>query len=131
MNEKERLTARQQAAVTALATGMTNRDAAAHVGIGEATLYRWLNQPAFLSALENTQQIMLSAAARQLAASLSCAIDTLTSITRDNTVAESVRVTAARSLIEITVKVHGIASIERRLSELEEVMVYELQTAAR
>ena len=43
----QKLTARQDALVAALLTAPTHADAAKKAGISEATLYRWLNLPAF------------------------------------------------------------------------------------
>jgi hypothetical protein len=50
-NESE-LTPQQQIAASLLATGLSRRETAQRIGVGEATIYRWLNNEFFSAEVD-------------------------------------------------------------------------------
>ncbi len=102
----------------ALASGQSIRRAARSAGVNESTVCRRLNDPDFRAELDRARSRMVDAAVGRLARSMSAAAMTLRKLL--NATSEMVRLSAARSIIELHTKIRESAELERRLSELEE-----------
>ncbi|MFH1624557.1 MAG: hypothetical protein ABID54_05300 [Pseudomonadota bacterium] len=114
---------KKEQAVVALLEHPTVREAAQAVGIGEATLFRWLQVPEFQDAYrEGKRQIVNHAISRLQQATVE-AVETLREIMRDKEKPPSPRVTAAKAVLEISVKAIEMESLEARLEELEEAVL--------
>ncbi len=61
-----RLSAKQEKALAALLVSPTIAEAAKSAGVGETTLFRWLQEPAFQEAYRAARLQVLSAATMQL-----------------------------------------------------------------
>jgi type II secretory pathway component PulF len=105
--------------LTALACGATVEAAARSAGVSESTVYRRLRQPAFSQRLQEVRADMVQRTSAMLTASGMEAVKTLLALQQASTPA-SVRLGAARAILEIGLKVREVADLERRLSALEQ-----------
>ena len=106
------------ALVAALAGGATVQEAARTAGVSESTAYRRLNDPAFRQRVAEARSEMLSRAIGTLARVSTAAAITLAQLLKAE--AESVRLGAARSVLEMAVKFHETEQLEQRIAALEE-----------
>lgn len=98
------LTARQEKAIQALLAGATVQEAAKNVRVGRTTMYRWLNNVTFRAAYAAAQeraQAWMEARLRSLAAK---AVQALEQILDDDNTPASVKVDAARVVLEFTLR---------------------------
>jgi len=107
--------------LTALACGATAEVAAQKVGVSRATVNRRLQDPAFRSRLQEIRSDMVKRTAGMLTAAAGEAVKTLLELQK-NTVSPATRLGAARSILEIGIKVRESADLEARLAALEEQM---------
>jgi transposase-like protein len=101
----------------ALARGATLRDAAAEVGVGERTATRRWADLAFRGRVAEYRQDMVARCLGRMADGMSDAADTLRKLLTAES--ESVRLGAARALLEVGVKVRDSAEVGERIAELE------------
>jgi len=101
----------------ALAGGQTVRDAARSAGIGERTATRRAADPAFCRRVAELRSEMVARAAGQLADGMAQAVATLRGLLRAES--ESVRLAAARSILEIGPRLRETAELEERLAAIE------------
>jgi hypothetical protein len=102
----------------ALACGVTVENAARQAGISPSTAYRRLADPAFRQRLQQLRGDMVSRTAGTLTAAASEAVRTLLELLK-STASAAVRLSAARAVLEMGMKVREAADIEERLSALE------------
>jgi hypothetical protein len=113
------LTAKQEATALALAAGFTQQEAAKKSGAGARTIKAWLaTQPAFNQRIREMRSEMTSRALGKLADQMGSAAETLNSLHREAT-SESVRLSAARSVIELGTKLKESVELEERIADLE------------
>ncbi|MBI1795178.1 MAG: helix-turn-helix domain-containing protein [Chloroflexi bacterium] len=117
-NTDNGISVKQQKAIAALLSERTAKDAAKKAGIGERTLYNWLNEPAFRAALRTAENEILETATRRLSAGQSHALDALETLMQ-KAKHESTRHAAAVSWLTMFLKYHDIHDIEERLTALE------------
>lgn len=101
----------------ALAAGDSIVDAAAKAGMGERTAYRRLADPAFQQRIQTLRGEMIGQALGRMAAGMTEAADVLRALLKAD--AETVRLGAARSLLDLGVKMREAVELESRLDELE------------
>jgi hypothetical protein len=106
------------ALLLALASGRTVRAAARAAGIGERTATRRLADPAFRRRVSELRAEMVERALGRAAWGMRAAADTLRQLLRAEK--ESVRLGAARALLELTVKLRESVELEQRLRAVEE-----------
>ena len=102
----------------ALAAGDTAIEAAAKARMSERTVYRRLADPAFRRHVQALRGEMVGRALGRMANGMSEAADVLRSLLAAKS--ESVRLGAARSLLEIGSKLRESVELESRLQALEE-----------
>ncbi len=112
-----------------LACGATVEAAAQKVGVGRATVLRRLKEPEFCARLQQVRSDMVTRTAGMLTAAAGEAVKTLLELQK-NTVSPATRLGAARSILEIGIKVRESADLEARLAALEEQMAIGSQGAA-
>jgi hypothetical protein len=105
----------------ALACGVTVENAARQAGISPATAYRRLADPPFRRRLQTLRGDMVSRTAGTLTAAATEAVRTLLELLKSSA-SGSVRLGAARAVLEIGMKVREVAELEERLAELEQRM---------
>ena len=102
----------------ALAGGQTVRDAARAAAIGERTASRRLADPDFRQRVGQLRADMVERALGKMADGMAAAADTLRQLLKAES--ESVRLGAARSLLELGVKLRESVELEERLATSEE-----------
>jgi hypothetical protein len=115
----EKISRKREQAITALLAEPTLSEAAVKCGVSESTLRRWVREPEFADSYRQARECMLEAAINKLHASACQAADVLREISTDKGATSSSRVSAARAILEITVKVQEFHELERRVEELE------------
>ena len=104
--------------IAALAGGATNLDAARQAGIGEKTVYRRLEDPAFRRQVAEARSAMVARAVGTLADASSAAAATLRRLLDADS--ETVRLGACRAILELGVKLRETEELEQRLAAVEE-----------
>lgn len=111
---------RQERAVLAcLEHGATDAAAAAS-GVHPSTLWRWRQQPAFREALAAARREAFSQATTRLAAASVDAAETLHRICIDPEAPASIRVWAARCILERSAAAIELTDLAERLAALED-----------
>ena len=117
MSEDVRFSGNQKRALASLLAEKSIRDAAASVGLSEKTLYRYLQDPGFLAALEHAQDDLTRDAVRRLTYGLSTALGVLEDLMESGD--ETNRRLAAVAWLTQALKLREIIELERRISDLE------------
>lgn len=110
---------KKQEAIAALIHFPSVREAAEAVGIGEVTLFRWMQDPEFQTGYRNARRRVVQHAISRLQKVSSEAVDTLREIMTDPDKPATSRVTAARTILEMAVKAVELEDLEVRIEELE------------
>jgi AcrR family transcriptional regulator len=103
--------------VAALAGGMTVAESARQAGIGERTVYRRLEDPAFRWTVADARGRLLEHAVGQLAEASTAAAATLRALL--DAEADTVRLGAARSILELGGRLREWVELEARIAALE------------
>ncbi len=117
-----KLPRKRQQAIAALIEAPTIREAAGIVGIGEATLFRWLQDSGFQEVYRETKQRIVSHAVTQLQRASGNAVKVLTDVMNDEDKPASSRVTAAKTVLDMAVKAVEIENLEARITDLERLI---------
>jgi hypothetical protein len=113
------LTAKQEAAALSLAAGGTQEQASKQSGAGTRTIKTWLaTLPTFKSRIQELRAEMTSRALGRLVENMVSAADTLGYLCRKSK-SETVRLNAARAVLEMSTKLRESVELEQRISELE------------
>lgn len=120
MIENERLSAKQTRAIDALLVAPTIRAAAKAAKVSEATLWRWLNEPAFDRAYREIREKLLKTTITALQARGNQAVQTLVDVMEDALSPAGSRVQAARAILELSIKSRELIEMEERLRAIEE-----------
>jgi hypothetical protein len=108
-----------EALLLALACGASAEAAAQKAGVGVCTVYRRLKEPGFKQRLGALRTEMVQRSAAMLTAAALEAIKTLL-VLQQPSIPASVRLGAARSVIEMGMKLRESADIEERVAALEQ-----------
>jgi transposase-like protein len=111
---------KMEGAVAALLTQRNVEEAARAVGIGPATLLRWLKVPEFLAAYREARRAAFGQSIARLQQGTSAAATTLLKTLIDPATPASVRVRAAEAIFNHAAKAIEIEDIEARVAELEQ-----------
>jgi len=122
VQQKKQLTPRQLRAVDALLSGATYQDAAKSAGVTDKTLSRWRKQPAFDDELRRRGTVAVSDASRRLTGTLDNAVDVLREVMNDEEAPQSVRIRAARYILDAATKLLELSEVMERLEALEQVV---------
>jgi hypothetical protein len=106
-----------EAFVLALASGRTIKEAAEVAGIGYRTATRRLADPAFQRLVQQARADMVQRAVAKLADGLTEAVDTVRKLLGAK--ADTVKLGAARAMLELATKLRESVEIESRVCELE------------
>jgi hypothetical protein len=115
----EKLSRKQEATISALLTQGTLAEAASLAGIGEATLRRWLQRDDFQAAYRRARREAVSQAVAHVQRVSGEAVDTLRTIMNDDEKPASARVTAARVILEMSIKAVELEDLDARIAALE------------
>jgi hypothetical protein len=115
----EKLSRNQERAISALLVHPTMAKAAAAAGVGEVTLWRWLQIPEFKEQYRLARREAVSQAVGHLQGACSIAVLALTDISQDVNCPASARVSAARTVLELALKGVELEDLAVRVEELE------------
>jgi len=118
----------EESLLLALACGATVESAARQCGLSDRTVYRRLEDAAFKKRLERVRADMVGRSAGMLTAAGGESVRTLMALQKDSTPA--VRLGAARTILEMGLKIRQMVDLEQRLEELEELLAAQSQTPA-
>jgi hypothetical protein len=117
MAENGRLPGKRERAAVALASGHSVRGAAGAVGIGERTLYRWRDDPAFAQRVRDLQAELVRRAVGRLSRAMPKAAVKLRKLLASES--EKIQLAAAGKLLESGLKLRDQVDLEERLAALE------------
>lgn len=104
---QQELNRRQEAALVALLEKGTVKEAAAACGLSEATLFRYLQDKAFLDRYREARLRLVETAVAKLQVAADSAVNTLREIAEDKEAAPTARIAAARAII-----IHATRGVE-------------------
>ena len=107
-----------QLLIMAFACGATLENAAATVGVSKATAFRRSQEPEFQKKLRKTKAEMVGRTAAMLTAANGEAVKALLALVKDSAPA-STRLGAARTILELSVRLRESAELEERIAVLE------------
>ncbi|MGE0545154.1 MAG: helix-turn-helix domain-containing protein [Dehalococcoidia bacterium] len=113
------LTIRQQEAIALIASGRTQEDTAAILGISMRTLRRYLASNEVAAELRAAYRERLSALLRASLTAAPEALRTLHQVAADRAAPEHARVSASRAILEHSLRLYEAADLDARLDELE------------
>lgn len=113
------LTGKRRKALEALLTNSTRRAAAHAAGIDEKTLRGYLEDEDFLREYRHAFTAMIEETTRAAQIALSPAITTLRDICEDTEAPAMARISAARCILDVGMKMTELNDIEMRLEALE------------
>lgn len=100
---------KRESAIAALLSAPTIKEAAKLAGISEPTLHRWMRRPDFASDYQRARERTLELASERLQRGTLEAVEVLGDIARDKEAPSASRVMAARSFLECTGLLKGLA----------------------
>jgi hypothetical protein len=100
-----------------LAAGKTVAEAAGVAGLGERTVYRRLDDPAFRQRVADGRAAFVAQALAKLSEASGRAVQTLVTLLEAE--ADSIKLGAARSILDLGMKLREAVEIEERLRRLE------------
>lgn len=116
----EKQSRKQDLAILALLTEKTLKDAADKVGIGESTLWRWMQEDGFKQKYQDAKLQAVSHVTARLRQSMTVAVDTLIEIAENKEANAMSRVVASKTLLEYGFKAHEMEDLQQRVEQLEE-----------
>jgi AcrR family transcriptional regulator len=111
----------EDALLLALACGATVEAAAKQCGLAERTIYRRLKDADFKSRLQAVRSDMVGRSAGLLTAAASEAVRTLLALQKESA-PPSVRLGAARAVLEVGMKLREVVDLQNRMEELEAML---------
>lgn len=115
----EKLSRNQERAITALLSHSTIGLAAQACGISEATLWRWLQLPDFQQRYRAAQQTVFANAVAELQKGTTEAAEALRAVLKDPLAKPGEKVSAARVILEFSLRTRESLELEERLRALE------------
>jgi hypothetical protein len=109
----------EAALLAALANGATIADSAAKSGYSERTVYRKLKDAAFRQQLTGARAALVDQAVGVLSKASAFAAATLFSLMTGKERTDSIKLHAARAVLEYVAKLRENVALEERLAELE------------
>ncbi len=116
------ISAKQQLALDVLLASGDRARAAQAAGVNDRTLRKWLHEPAFLAALQTSQDATMDQVTAALVTAAGGAVALLASMVDNTAVAPGLRAQAARTLLDAALRWRELRGIERRLETLEQLI---------
>jgi hypothetical protein len=116
------LPAKQARAVLALLEHPTLKDAAAAVGVGETTLWRWSQTPEFKATYMDARREAVRQSIAHLQSATGEAVTCLRDVMKSTKASDAAKVSAARAVLELAMKAVEIEDLAERLATLEKLM---------
>ena len=119
---EENLTPKQERALVALLDCGEIKRAAFVAGVGEVTLWRWLQLPAFQSRYRAARRQLVETAIAQLQSDCTIAVRVLREVAEDKQAPASSRVAAAKTIIEQSIGAIELMDLQDRVEMLEKML---------
>jgi hypothetical protein len=119
VNQNEPLTAKQEKAIAALLSEPTMKSAAQLVKVSEITLIRWLREDAFRDAYQEARREATRQAIARLQQASSEAVDTLREVMKDSQATYGARVSAAKTVLDLSLKAVELEDLQGRVEQME------------
>jgi hypothetical protein len=113
------LTPKQTRAMLALLEHPTLKEAAAAVGVGETTLWRWTQEPSFKTAYMDARREAVKQSIAHLQSATGEAVTCLRDVMKSAKASDAAKVSAARAVLELALKATEIDDLANRVAELE------------
>lgn len=113
------ITPKQLRVIEALASGENITQASKSTHTARATIQKWLKDPTFTAALNDTQGQALEALTRSLTALAGQAGDVLREVLDDKSAPPAVRLRACDVVLDKLLKVRELVTLEARITALE------------
>lgn len=113
------MTPNKEKLLAALLTSRSKKEAAAAAGIAERTMRTYFEDPEFCQRYREAFAGVIEDATRQAQALLMPALSTLQTVMEDEEIPAQARITAAKSIIDYSLKLTEQADILEQLRELE------------
>lgn len=113
------MTPNKEKLLAALLTSRSKKEAAAAAGIAERTMRAYFEDPEFCQRYREVFAGVIEDATRQAQALLMPALSTLQTVMEDEEIPAQARITAAKSIIDYSLKLTEQADILEQLRELE------------
>jgi len=113
------LTPQQEKALLALLTKPTITDAAKAAAVHRVLLHRWLKQEVFATAYREARRDVVQHAISRLQRACDLAVDTLESVAGDGNAPPAARVSAARTILDLSLKAVELEDLAARVGALE------------
>jgi predicted DNA-binding transcriptional regulator AlpA len=113
------LTPKHEKAIMALLTEPTIRQAADTTGIGETTLFRWMQDKDFIEAFKEARRMAFSQAISRLQQVSTQAVNTLLEVMSNEEAPATSRVSAAKTVLEMSIKAFETEDLSDRVEEME------------
>jgi len=113
------MTPNKEKLLVALLTSRSKKEAAAAAGIAERTMRTYFEDPEFCQRYREAFAGVIEDATRQAQALLMPALSTLQTVMEDEEIPAQARITAAKSIIDYSLKLTEQADILEQLRELE------------
>jgi hypothetical protein len=120
IRETEELSPQQEGAITALLSEPGLTSAAKAVGVGKATLWRWMQQPTFREAYRRARREAVEQARARLQQASGEAVEALREVMNDPDAPHASRVSAAKAILDMSLKETHAEELEARLTALEQ-----------
>ena len=118
----EKFSRKQEQAISALLNEPTIEAAAKSIGIGETTLWRWMQVPSFQQKYRQAKRRVVEHAITQLQNACGEAVACLREVMADQEAPASSRVSAARAVLEQSVRAVELEDLYRRIESLESIL---------
>src|SRR5689334_18642447 len=115
----EKLSRKQEQAITALVTCASVTEAAHQCGIAEVTLRRWLKDDGFQADYREVRRTVVQCAIVQVQRATAEAVETLRAVMHDSESPASARVSAAKTILDTAIKAVELEDLEARIVALE------------
>ncbi|MBI3247316.1 MAG: hypothetical protein HYZ50_12500 [Deltaproteobacteria bacterium] len=116
----EKASRKVEQAVVALLTHVTVGEAAQAIGVSASTLLRWLRREDFQAQYRNARREAVNQAIACLQQGSSEAVQTLCTVMKDASLSAAARVSAAKTVLELSIKVGELEDLAARVEALEE-----------
>jgi hypothetical protein len=117
----EKKSRKEEQFIAALLTNPSIEAAAKSVGIGNATAWRWMQDPNFATQYREARREVMRHATARLQEAAREAVECLRDVQRTGE-SESARVSAARTILEQALKAADLEDVQERLDVLEQAV---------
>ena len=125
----EKFSRKQEQAISALLNEPTIEAAAKRIGVGETTLWRWLQIPSFQEQYRQAKRRVVEHAITQLQSACGEAVACLREVMGDREATDSSRVSAARAVLEQSIKTVELDDLNGRIAALESILEHKEREA--